>query len=565
MKPSLAIALLLLVLIPLGLIAWLGLRVAEGERERLADDFRDLNLTQLAGLADSIASRLAEREADLLLALDKVQIQPGTDGAIYDPDRLRRIARQTPGVRAVFVTDWNGELIFPAVNATDSRGTAFLERSATVWESGERPWLKPNLSALPQPQSANQAPNWNIEQGNYLTRDYGWHTWFYSRGVHLLLWKQLPSGMGAVGLEVDAPHLLADIIGVLPDAGVAERVAASQSRQTRTLPALSPSSIRLVDASGTVLYQWGTPSSNDDENFPGQQLASLSVAPPLGMWRLEKLGELPTGNSGSSLFNILAGLSAAAIALVLLALYLYRQHSQQMHEAGQRVSFVNQVSHELKTPLTNIRMYAELLERRLPDNDPEAAGYADFVVSESQRLSRLITNVLTFARSGRGQIQIRHRVGCLDDVVRSTIDSFRPALTEAGVAEIQCDLDAREPVSFDPDIVEQVLANLIGNVEKYAAEGGYLEVKTSQDTERNFAVILITDRGPGIEPHDAELVFTPFERLDSNKLTSTASGAGIGLSIARDLARLHGGDLVLRNQRIEPSGATFEVTLETSS
>ncbi|MCH7728560.1 MAG: hypothetical protein IH991_19070, partial [Planctomycetes bacterium] len=110
-----------------------------------------------------------------------------------------------------------------------------------------------------------------------------------------------------------------------------------------------------------------------------------------------------------------SALAVMGVALGGLAIYLYRGHAREMHEASQRVNFVNQVSHELKTPLTNIRMYADLMELDLQAIDAESAAKPhsrlQVIISESQRLSRLIGNVLTFAKQQRGPMELRLRTG----------------------------------------------------------------------------------------------------------------------------------------------------------
>jgi signal transduction histidine kinase len=220
------------------------------------------------------------------------------------------------------------------------------------------------------------------------------------------------------------------------------------------------------------------------------------------------------------------------------------------------VSFVNQVSHELKTPLTNIRMYAELLEGNLPDSDDKTSHYLGVIVSESQRLSRLIGNVLTFARQQRQKLNLHKTEGCVDDVVRAVLDHFRPSLESKGV-KIIFTADAGGTVEFDRDALEQILGNLFSNVEKYAASGAKMEVTSRQEGDRTW--IDVADAGPGIPKGQAEKVFEPFHRI-SNKVSDGVTGTGIGLSIARDLARRHGGDV-----KLLPSGrgACFRVELST--
>jgi signal transduction histidine kinase len=313
--------------------------------------------------------------------------------------------------------------------------------------------------------------------------------------------------------------------------------------------------IVLQDARNAPLYQWGGYRPGAKE-LP---FIRLALAPPLGAWSLEyyaPAAEFGRRVSGGALFNLGAAVGVVALALVALAAYFYRASSREMRAAARKVSFVNQVSHELKTPLTNIRMYAELLEERLPEDDGQARGHLGIVVAESRRLSRLINNILTFARQRQARPTLHAAPGDVDATIAAALESFRPVLEEAGV-EIAFSPNAGRQVMMDSDALEQILGNLFSNVEKYALGGKTLEVASRQDGDRTE--ITVADRGPGIPAGQAEEVFRPFVRL-SDKLTDGVAGTGIGLTIARDLARLHGGDVTL-----EPSaaGARFKVVLRT--
>jgi signal transduction histidine kinase len=256
------------------------------------------------------------------------------------------------------------------------------------------------------------------------------------------------------------------------------------------------------------------------------------------------------------LFNLAAGMAALVFALIGLALYLYRESTREMREAAERVSFVNQVSHELKTPLTNIRMYAELLEQSLPENDSKAEQQLSVIVSESQRLSRLIGNVLTFARKQNDKLALHSTAGNIDQCIQFVVDHFKATLESRGVKTVFTG-GATATVEFDRDALEQILGNLFSNVEKYAAGGGLLEVTSHQNGSTTS--IVISDRGPGIPKGQEERIFDPFHRL-SNKLSDGVTGTGIGLTIARDLARRHGGDLKAVGS---DTGARFELQLHT--
>ena len=123
--------------------------------------------------------------------------------------------------------------------------------------------------------------------------------------------------------------------------------------------------------------------------------------------------------------------------------------------------------------------------------------------------------------------------------------------------EVSFEGAASKAVAVDSDFLEQILGNLFGNVEKYAADGGVMRVQSEMCGAE--LTITVADQGPGIAQSQREEIFEPFKRL-SNKLSDGVTGTGIGLSIARELARNHGGDLTL-----EPSdkGATFMLTMAT--
>jgi signal transduction histidine kinase len=200
-------------------------------------------------------------------------------------------------------------------------------------------------------------------------------------------------------------------------------------------------------------------------------------------------------------------------------------------------------------------MYAELLQENMSDAQEKARGHLDVIVSESRRLSRMIGNVLTFSRQQKQGLSLRYTRGIPDDVIRAVIENFRPAFESHGIlAEFAA--GAGEEVGFDRDALEQILGNLFSNVEKYAADGK--SVKVVSEVRDGRIVVTVSDRGTGIAEAQREKIFAPFYRV-SNKLTDGITGTGIGLTIARELARMHGGDLRLLES---DTGATFEVTLK---
>ncbi|MEI6085270.1 MAG: HAMP domain-containing sensor histidine kinase, partial [Verrucomicrobiota bacterium] len=358
-------------------------------------------------------------------------------------------------------------------------------------------------------------------QSNEGATDHGWYVWFWGNGFNLVYWRRDNAG-NIIATEVDRARLIADIIAALPDAG---------TQRGR---------ITLADATGDTLYQWGNYVPSPTE-IPQ---TTLALGAPLNTWKLSSYAP-PTGLDRSVLLTLLAGLAAVAVALTGLAIYFYRENTRELREATRRVSFVNQVSHELKTPLTNIRMYAELLENELPETN----RHVSVIVAESQRLSRLIANVLRFARPHT----LHKTTGTVDNIVKSVIEDFTPALAAKNVT-VNFTGNAPTPIEFDADALQQILGNLLSNVEKYAP-GNPIEI-TSQQTGVE-TIITVTDHGPGIPSAHRDDIFKPFYRL-SNQLSDGVTGTGIGLTIARDLARQHGGDLTLLPT---DAGATFQVKL----
>lgn len=371
----------------------------------------------------------------------------------------------------------------------------------------------------------------------------GWFNWYWDRGVNLIYWQRRPSGE-IVGAALERARWISDLIGQLPDT-----VNGPSNRNLETR-------VRLVNASGNSVYQWGG-FEPDEQALP---FCEVPVAFPLESWRLQcfvSTAQLATGTSSSVWLSLVTLLTAVATVLVVCGFLFVRQYALDMREATQQVSFVNQVSHELKTPLTNIRMYAELLEGDLGQLDAELTDKPqqrlNIILSEGQRLSRLIGNVLTFARQKRRTLQLQPREERPCHLITQIVDRFRPALQDQHI-EIRTHCDDNKRLSIDPDFVEQILGNLISNVEKYAASGGLLDV--SAEIDGDLLIIDVRDNGPGIERSKREEVFQPFARVSNN--VSYAAGTGIGLPIARELARLHGGDLILRDS---PSGCWFQATV----
>jgi len=513
LRPKLILILTLIVLLPLGALGWLGWRMARQEREVVENRFREALTERLRDINGVVVRSVEKHETELLRLLDR---------GSYETGELRELVRKSPFIHALFVLDPAGIRLHPPPDGplTDNE-REFLERSGQIWRDKQM--------------------FYNTSETSGKSTSHGWYTWYWGNGANLLFWVRDASGR-VIGAECDRSRMLADIVGELPNSD-------------RSDANLLQGRIALTGGDGVTVYQWGTYAPAQNE-LPR---ARLDLSHPLDSWSL--LYFAPPTASDNTLgrglfFNLAVAMSAFVLALIGLASYFYRESTREMREAAERVSFVNQVSHELKTPLTNIRMYAELLEQSLPEGDRKAAQHLGVIVSESQRLSRLIGNVLTFARKQNNKLTLHHTAGSVDQCIQFVLDHFTAALESKGVRTVFTP-QANALVEFDRDALEQILGNLFSNVEKYAAAGGLMEVTSRQ----NGAVtsIVIGDRGPGIPKGHEEKIFYPFHRL-SNRLSDGVTGTGIGLSIARDLARKHGGDLRAVASEV---GARFELELHT--
>jgi len=234
-----------------------------------------------------------------------------------------------------------------------------------------------------------------------------------------------------------------------------------------------------------------------------------------------------------------------------------------------RGEFVSAVTHELRTPLTTFRMYCEMLAEGMVTDERAKGEYLATLQDEADHLSRVVENVLTYARieQGRSTAARRDRMTVRELIDQATARAAQRA-RRSGV-ELSTDLGgpddhvADATVVTDPSAVEQILLNLIDNAVKYgAAHRPRVDVKVARTD--GALRISISDNGRGIPPREAERIFQPFTRGSSSHaaggtVASVHQGVGLGLAISRRLARDLGGDLLL--DRAGGPGATFVLTL----
>jgi signal transduction histidine kinase len=254
-------------------------------------------------------------------------------------------------------------------------------------------------------------------------------------------------------------------------------------------------------------------------------------------------------------------LGAALAAVLLLGLLVaYRTVATFVSFAERRAAFAASVSHELKTPLTAIRMYAEMLRDGMVPSDEKRGEYYRALAVESDRLSRLVNNVLEFSQLERGARKLSLAVAPVEPALRDALELLRVHVEREGfrlTTEIAPDTS---PVRFERDALAQIAFNLVDNAVKYARDAERREIVVSLLPTPEGVALGVRDFGPGVPRDQLGLVFDPFWRGDS-ELTQRAKGTGIGLALVRRLAEAMGGSARARN--VEPTGFEVQVLLQS--
>jgi signal transduction histidine kinase len=233
-----------------------------------------------------------------------------------------------------------------------------------------------------------------------------------------------------------------------------------------------------------------------------------------------------------------------------------RYVSRELETARVKADFAANVSHELRSPITQIRLKAEALQLDLVTRDADRRAHYDAIVRESERLSRLVDNVLDFAAIERGAKKYTFRPEDPVGMLYTAIESHAAAIEAAGM-KIEADIPDDLPViRLDREAITQVLTNLFSNAIKYGADGGWLGIAAR---ERDGGLELrVADRGMGIAPEDRNRVFEDFFR-SADPAVRRKKGTGIGLTIVRYIVEAHGGRISVEST--PGRGATFVVHL----
>lgn len=218
--------------------------------------------------------------------------------------------------------------------------------------------------------------------------------------------------------------------------------------------------------------------------------------------------------------------------------------------------FLNTVSHELRTPLTSIKAFAEILLDNVGEDVETQTEFLEIINKESDRLTRLINNLLDLSRIEAGRMKWDKEQLDLHEVAETALMALRGSAEKKGL-NVETDLEEDLPTIGDKDKLIQVVTNLLGNAIKFTSEGGTITVRAMRK-DLWTARIEVSDSGVGIAPEFHESIFEKFSQVDSSE-TRDIKGSGLGLPIARSIAEHHDGKLFVESEA--GVGSTFIVEL----
>jgi signal transduction histidine kinase len=293
---------------------------------------------------------------------------------------------------------------------------------------------------------------------------------------------------------------------------------------------------------------------------PGVRLLTDHRGLPLGDGFPGLSVEWPPGRAGLAggvpPWVWLLGISMIVGLTFVFAYLLIRDVNRDVQLAEMRARFVSSVSHELKTPLTSIRMFAETLALGRQASGEARTEYLQTIVNESERLSRLVDNVLDFTRIEEGRRIYQMQRVAPADVVYSAARAIQYPLAQQGF-HLRVDVDDGLPVlTADADALEQALLNLIANAMKYSGESRDIALRLLR--RDGDASIEVSDGGIGIPEHEQERIFEKYYRVQSAE-TARIPGAGLGLTLVRHAVAAHGGRLLVSSAL--GRGSTFTMRI----
>ena len=293
---------------------------------------------------------------------------------------------------------------------------------------------------------------------------------------------------------------------------------------------------------------------------------AFSLSTPLALWLAHSLSR-PLQHTASAAKRVAAGDYSVSLditspdeARILAQSFNAMTRAVADAQRSQR-DFVANVSHELKTPLTSIRGFAQAIMDGTANDEASIRRAATVIHDEADRLSRMVRELLDLARLESGQVAMRWNRLDLAALVSTCADRFVPTAESKGV-RLEVDLPEPTYVVGDGDRLMQVMTNLVDNALKHTDAGGRVSLSLEVEGEDAPVTIVVADTGRGIPKEDLPRIFERFYQVDksrSRRAASDRSGVGLGLAIVREIVRAHGGHVEVES--VVGLGTRFTVTL----
>lgn len=272
---------------------------------------------------------------------------------------------------------------------------------------------------------------------------------------------------------------------------------------------------------------------------------------------------------------IIGAVDAMVVPLIVATVVVYfvkhtarlEEINDQLQEANRKLQaidkmktdFISVASHELRTPVTTIKAFAELLIMKPEMPEQRKGKLVSSINIEANRLTRLTNDLLDLSRIEAGSMQWRKEPVLIEEVIRSSIASMEPLLEGKGLRLSTAFGPPVPAVLGDRDRLIQVVTNLLSNAAKFTPAGGAITVTVRQDPAPAAQIVIeVADTGRGISAGDLEPIFEKFHR-SGDQLTSMIEGTGLGLAIARQIVEYHGGRIWATSKY--GKGSTFVFTL----
>jgi signal transduction histidine kinase len=365
-----------------------------------------------------------------------------------------------------------------------------------------------------------------------------------------------PGQLAVIKPIVDASSRMVGVAGMIVDPRqfrAAEFPAAFDAAVARHLgPELDALSLTVLDAAGSLVR------GPDPAGGVPEAVAGLSF--PLAGWRVEARPRGPTPEELAARQFAIGVAQTLLVGLLLAggAALTLRASSREIGLLRMKADFLSNVTHEFQSPLTAIRVYAELLKSGRVREQDRLEECATHLERESQRLGRLVNNILDFARMDAGRRGFRYREVDLAAVAREAVEAERARAERTG-HRIELEAPAGlPPVAADAEALGQALANLLDNALKYSPAGSRVAVRVAR--AGGSVAVSVADEGPGIPRGEHERVFERFYRVPAG-LTHDVKGSGIGLALVKHVVEAHRGGVTVESG--PGRGATFTITLPT--